>query len=82
MSVNDARPDLAELDRAALEAALAARGHERFRAEQIFAWIYRHGILDPAVMSDLPAALRTTLADRLPSVDTRHQLAGTIVGRH
>ena len=29
-------PDLAELERAALEAALAERGHQRFHAGQIF----------------------------------------------
>jgi 23S rRNA (adenine2503-C2)-methyltransferase len=56
------RPDLADLDRPALERALAARGHEPFRARQIFQWIYRRGVTDPQAMSDLPQALRNTLS--------------------
>ena len=31
--------DLAELERAALELALTARGHKAFRARQLFGWI-------------------------------------------
>jgi 23S rRNA (adenine2503-C2)-methyltransferase len=56
------RLDLAELDRRALEAALNDRGHERFRARQIFGWIYRRGVTDLEAMSDLSRDLRTTLA--------------------
>ena len=48
-----ARPDLAELERPALEEALAARGHQRFHARQIFRWIYRHGVTAPDAMTDL-----------------------------
>jgi 23S rRNA (adenine2503-C2)-methyltransferase len=55
------RSNLAECDRPELEAALAARGHERFRARQIFRWIYRRGVTDAQRMTDLPAALRATL---------------------
>jgi 23S rRNA (adenine2503-C2)-methyltransferase len=55
--------DLAELERPALEAALVARGHEGFRAGQIFRWIYRRGVTDPAAMTDLSLELRTQLAD-------------------
>ena len=55
-------PDLAGLDRSELEAALIASGHERFRAQQIFQWIYRRGINDIASMRDLPGALREELA--------------------
>ena len=62
MNVTHALPDLTEFDLAGLEAALAERGHERFRARQIFAWLYRRGVTDPAAMSDLPATLRTALA--------------------
>ncbi len=79
MNVKDARPDLAALDRTALEAALVARGLERFRARQIFAWVYRHGIVDPAAMSDLPATLRTTLSTEFrlstPTVSSRERSA-------
>jgi 23S rRNA (adenine2503-C2)-methyltransferase len=53
--------DLAELDRAGLEAALAARGEARFRATQIFQWIYRRGVVDVEAMTDLPRELRASL---------------------
>jgi 23S rRNA (adenine2503-C2)-methyltransferase len=54
--------DLAELERPALEALLASRGVERFRARQIFRWIYRRGVPDVDAMTDLPRELRATLA--------------------
>jgi 23S rRNA (adenine2503-C2)-methyltransferase len=56
------RLDLAELDRAELEAALAARGQERFRARQVFAWLYKRGVTDLEAMTDLPRDLRAALA--------------------
>jgi len=59
----DLRPDLANLERLALEQALAERGHERFRARQIFRWIYRHGVTDVSAMTDLGRDLRAALAE-------------------
>src|SRR6476659_4949096 len=56
------RPDLAELDRPALEAALAERGHPRFHARQMFRWLYRRGETDFAAMTDLPRQLRADLS--------------------
>ena len=53
--------NLTELERSDLETALAARGHERFHAQQIFSWIYRRGVVEAAAMTDLSLALRTTL---------------------
>jgi 23S rRNA (adenine2503-C2)-methyltransferase len=55
------RSDLAELERPALEAALEARGHQRFHARQIFRWLYRRGVNDVAAMTDLSRELRETL---------------------
>jgi 23S rRNA (adenine2503-C2)-methyltransferase len=55
-------PDLADLELPALEAALVERGHQRFRARQIFRWIHRHGVTDLAQMTDLSHELRSTLA--------------------
>jgi 23S rRNA (adenine2503-C2)-methyltransferase len=55
--------NLAELDRPALEAALAARGHRRFHARQIFGWVYRLGITDVSAMTDLSRELRAMLAE-------------------
>lgn len=57
-----ARPDLAELERPALEALFEQRGQPRFRAHQIFRWLYRRGASDFDHMTDLPRGLRTVLA--------------------
>ena len=57
----EVRLDLGELDRLGLEAALEERGGERFRARQIFRWIYRRGVTDIAAMTDLPRPLRESL---------------------
>jgi 23S rRNA (adenine2503-C2)-methyltransferase len=56
------RPDLADLERAALESALEARGHQRFHARQIFRWLYKRGVTDVDAMTDLSRDLRATLA--------------------
>jgi 23S rRNA (adenine2503-C2)-methyltransferase len=56
------RLDLAELDRPALEAALAAKGHARFRARQIFGWVFRRGVTNVEAMTDLSRELRATVA--------------------
>ena len=60
---NDAsRLDLTELERPELEAALDARGHQRFHARQMFRWLYHRGVTDPAAMTDLSRDLRAALA--------------------
>src|SRR5687768_7516542 len=56
------RPDLAELDLNELEAALSARGHERFHARQIYRWIYKRGVTEFERMTDLSRSMR----ERLP----------------
>jgi 23S rRNA (adenine2503-C2)-methyltransferase len=58
------RPDLTELERPALEAALAERGHQRFHAGQIFRWLYRRGVIDVEAMTDLSRELRADLASQ------------------
>ncbi len=55
------RLDLAELEPAALEAALEARGAPRYHAQQIYRWLYRRGVADPQQMTDLSRPLRATL---------------------
>jgi 23S rRNA (adenine2503-C2)-methyltransferase len=62
-STDTSRLDLAELERPALEVALAERGHQRFHAGQIFQWLYRRGVTDPAAMTDLSRDLRAALAN-------------------
>src|SRR5688500_2473243 len=56
------RPDLAELELQELEAALDARGVERFHARQLYRWIYRRGITDFDRMTDLSRTLRSQFA--------------------
>ena len=56
--------NLTELERPALEAALASQGHDRFRARQIFGWLYRRGVSDIDAMTNLPRELRAALASR------------------
>src|SRR5712691_7363078 len=56
------RVDLAELERPALEVALAEHGHQRFHARQIFRWIYRRGVSDVEAMTDLSRELRADVA--------------------
>jgi 23S rRNA (adenine2503-C2)-methyltransferase len=57
------RPDLAELELAEMEAALEARGGERFHARQLFRWIYKRGVTDFDRMTDLSRTLRAQLAE-------------------
>jgi 23S rRNA (adenine2503-C2)-methyltransferase len=61
-TVTSIRPDLASLDRTTLETALEERRLERFRARQIFRWIYRRGATDVAAMTDLSRETRAMLA--------------------
>ena len=55
------RPDLAELDVPELEAALEARGEERFHARQLYRWIYKRAVTDIDRMTDLSRPLRERL---------------------
>jgi len=41
---------------------LADEGERPYRAQQVFRWIFVRGVLDPAAMTDVPAALREKLA--------------------
>ncbi len=72
MSIND----LAELERAEIEAAFAALGVPRFHGRQVFHWIYARGVTDFSLMTDLGQALRATLSEKFtigtPSIEARH----------
>ena len=56
--------NLAELEPAALEQALADLGVPAFHGRQIFAWIHRRGVTRFEAMTDLSAGLRARLAER------------------
>jgi 23S rRNA (adenine2503-C2)-methyltransferase len=59
--MNSPRLDLAELEPQELEAALDARGVERFHARQLYRWIYKRGITVFERMTDLSRDLRARL---------------------
>lgn len=60
----DTPRNLLGLDRTALAAEMEALGQKRFRADQLFSWIYLRGTTDFAAMTDISGALRETLAER------------------
>ena len=66
-----ARLNLAELELSEIEAALEARGAERFHARQLFRWIYRRGVSDFSQMTDLGKPLRAMLEAEF-SLSTPH----------
>ena len=55
--------DLAELELPELETALAERGAERFHARQLYRWIYKRGVTDFELMTDLSRPLRVRLGE-------------------
>ena len=71
----DARTDLAELSLAELETLVTHRGLPRFRARQIFQWIWKRGATDFTAMSNLPRDLRALLAADL-------RIATPAIARH
>jgi 23S rRNA (adenine2503-C2)-methyltransferase len=58
---NDTRRNLVGLSRDALKAALAEAGLEPFRAQQIWHWIYWHGLTDFDRMSNIAKKTRDKL---------------------
>ncbi|HZQ01559.1 MAG TPA: 23S rRNA (adenine(2503)-C(2))-methyltransferase RlmN [Reyranella sp.] len=60
---NDTRRNLVGLSRQDLKAALAEAGLEPFRAQQIWHWIYWHGVTDFARMSNIAKKTRDRLAE-------------------
>src|SRR5687767_13009153 len=68
--------NLAELERPELEDLAETLGARRFHGRQIFQWIQARGVCDPAAMTNLPTALRASLAEShvitAPAVDEIH----------
>lgn len=73
----DGRTDIKSLDRAALEEWFVARGHERFRALQVYKWIWQRGVTDFEQMTNISRDARKELAELaiLPQLDTHEVLA-------
>ena len=61
------RPNVLELTREQLRAAVAAAGQPAYRADQLADWVFDKGVADPAAMSNLPSAL----AERLSVLTSR-----------
>jgi len=61
MSTN--KPDLYDLDLTDLETLLSSWGEPRYRAKQIWEWLYRHLVTDITKMTSLPKTLRARLAE-------------------
>lgn len=59
-----AAPSLYALDRPGIEALVAELGEPRYRADQLWRWLYRHLAPSFEAMTDLPLALRAALAER------------------
>ena len=55
--------DLAGLELAELEALFEQQGIPRFHARQVFRWIWKRGVTDPARMTNLSRTLRQRLAE-------------------
>jgi 23S rRNA (adenine2503-C2)-methyltransferase len=66
---------LTDLTRTRLEAAMLERAMPAYRARQVFQWLYRRGVTRFPDMTDLPLALRQSLAEEFriatPIVDRR-----------
>ena len=61
---NDLRPNLIGMDRDDLIAAFAAMGEKKYRAEQVYQWIYQRGVTDFNAMTSLSKNLREGLGDQ------------------
>ena len=46
-----------------LTAYVEAKGFPKFRAKQLFSWLYDHAVCDPAAMGNLPGDLRTAVRE-------------------
>ena len=60
----EGRLNLVGLSRAELEAEMASMGLERFRARQLWHWIYHRGVVDFSEMTTLAKPVRESLAER------------------
>jgi 23S rRNA (adenine2503-C2)-methyltransferase len=68
------KPAMLDMSRGELRAAVAALGHKGFRADQLADWVYRKGVTDVALMTNLPAGLAEAF-DILPSQVARQALS-------
>ncbi|KPL19584.1 MAG: hypothetical protein AMJ92_02165 [candidate division Zixibacteria bacterium SM23_81] len=82
MNVKESQTDLKGLSRSELEAFVKSLGWERYRADQIFAWIYRWGVDDFNKMTSLAKVKRQKLREtaRISALGLRRQVTSTVDG--
>lgn len=68
------RPHIFDFEPDGLREHLEAMGLARFRAQQVLTWVYRHGVAEPAAMTNLSKTDRQRLAEALTF--TRGQVVG------
>ena len=61
-TTNDARPFLAAATLDEIAAALKAAGQPAYRANQVYDWVVKKWVVDPALMTNLSAAAKDALA--------------------
>ena len=62
MTMNDPKPFLASASKQEIAAALKAAGQPGYRADQVYDWIVKKWIVDPALMTNLSAAAKEALS--------------------
>ncbi|MFH1996471.1 MAG: 23S rRNA (adenine(2503)-C(2))-methyltransferase RlmN [Candidatus Omnitrophota bacterium] len=58
------KSDICNYSKRQLEEVLGAMGHPKYRARQVFRWLYKKGVLSFDRMNDLSPALRVALSGR------------------
>ena len=61
-TMNDAKPFLAAASKQDVAAALKAAGQPAYRSDQVYDWVVKKWIVDPALMTNLPAAAKEALS--------------------
>ncbi len=69
-TMNEAKPFLASASKEDIDAALKAAGQPAYRAGQVYDWIVKKWIVDPALMTNLSASAKEALSEAFlcPSV--------------
>ena len=62
-TMNDAKPFLAAAAKEDIAAALKAAGQPAYRANQVYDWVVKKWIVDPALMTNLPSAAKDALSE-------------------
>lgn len=80
------KPDIRSLSRSDLETLFSSWGEPRFRAKQVYEWLWAKGAGDWEAMTNVPKALRARLAEQftfyaLIEDKTQHSADGTVKSR-